>query len=149
MSQFRREHLGFVFQDFNPLLDTFSLVDNIHACGFPHKGHAEWPPVFAPIARQLGGTKPAGWVPTRFRRTETKVRCGPRAYHKAGDCAGGRAHGRVGFQGASHKLPRMFGEINRWRPDHIDGDDPRGRASHAGRVCSSRTAWCSISFGSR
>ena len=28
MSQFRREHLGFVFQDFN-LLDTFSLRDNI------------------------------------------------------------------------------------------------------------------------
>ncbi len=28
LSQFRREHLGFVFQDFN-LLDTFSLKDNI------------------------------------------------------------------------------------------------------------------------
>lgn len=28
MSQFRREHLGFVFQDFN-LLDTFTLRDNI------------------------------------------------------------------------------------------------------------------------
>ena len=34
MSAFRREHLGFVFQDFN-LLDNFSLKDNIFpACSF-------------------------------------------------------------------------------------------------------------------
>ena len=41
MSQFRREHLGFVFQDFN-LLDTFSLRDNIFLpLVLSHKGHAE------------------------------------------------------------------------------------------------------------
>ena len=37
LSSFRRDHLGFVFQDFN-LLDTFSLKDNIFSSpGFiPH-----------------------------------------------------------------------------------------------------------------
>ena len=54
MSQFRREHLGFVFQDFN-LLDTFSLRDNIFLpLVLSHKGHAEMAARLAPIARQLG-----------------------------------------------------------------------------------------------
>ena len=54
MSQFRREHLGFVFQDFN-LLDTFSLRDNIFLpLVLYHKGHAEMAARLAPIARQLG-----------------------------------------------------------------------------------------------
>ena len=35
ISAFRREHLGFVFQDFN-LLDTFSLKDNIFLPLVPH-----------------------------------------------------------------------------------------------------------------
>ena len=51
MSQFRREHLGFVFQDFN-LLDTFSLRDNIFLpLVLSHKGHAEMAARLAPIAR--------------------------------------------------------------------------------------------------
>ena len=50
MSQFRREHLGFVFQDFN-LLDTFSLRDNIFLpLVLSHKGHAEMAARLAPIA---------------------------------------------------------------------------------------------------
>lgn len=54
MSQFRREHLGFVFQDFN-LLDTFSLRDNIFLpLVLSLKGHAEMAARLAPIARQLG-----------------------------------------------------------------------------------------------
>ena len=54
---FRRENLGFVFQDFN-LLDTFSLEDNIYLplvlTGTPY---AEMQRRLAPIAQQLGITE--------------------------------------------------------------------------------------------
>lgn len=54
---FRRDHLGFVFQEFN-LLDTFSLEDNIYLplvlTGTPY---AEMQRRLAPIAQQLGITE--------------------------------------------------------------------------------------------
>lgn len=54
IAAFRRDNLGFVFQDFN-LLDTFSLEDNIYLplvlIGTPY---AEMQRRLAPIARQLG-----------------------------------------------------------------------------------------------
>lgn len=57
ISAFRRENLGFVFQDFN-LLDTFSLQDNIF---FPlvlsGKSYNEMRIRLEPIARQLDITK--------------------------------------------------------------------------------------------
>ena len=54
LSMFRREHLGFVFQDFN-LLDNFSLKDNILLplvlSKVPYKQMQEW---LMPIAIKLG-----------------------------------------------------------------------------------------------
>mgnify|MGYP002535929866 CR=1 FL=1 len=54
ISAFRRDHLGFVFQDFN-LLDTFTLRDNIYLplvlAGRPYR---ELKARLDPIARQLG-----------------------------------------------------------------------------------------------
>lgn len=54
LAEFRRDNLGFVFQDFN-LLDTFSLEDNIYLplvlAGRPHK---EMRMRLEPIAAQLG-----------------------------------------------------------------------------------------------
>ena len=47
MSQFRREHLGFVFQDFN-LLDTFSLRDNIFPACARTRATLKWPPALRP-----------------------------------------------------------------------------------------------------
>lgn len=56
IASFRRDHLGFVFQDFN-LLDTFSLEDNIYLplvlVGMPY---AEMQKRLQPIAQQLGIT---------------------------------------------------------------------------------------------
>ena len=53
IATFRRDNLGFVFQEFN-LLDTFSIEDNIYLplvlAGGPHK---EMEQRLAPIARQL------------------------------------------------------------------------------------------------
>ena len=54
LSAFRRDHLGFVFQDFN-LLDTFSLRDNIYLplvlAGKPYR---EMEARLEPIAQRLG-----------------------------------------------------------------------------------------------
>lgn len=57
VAQFRRDNLGFVFQEFN-LLDTFSLEDNIYLplvlAGMNHKDMEER---LKPIAEQLGITE--------------------------------------------------------------------------------------------
>ena len=57
IANFRRDHLGFVFQDFN-LLDTFSLEDNIYLplvlAGKPYK---EMRAKLMPIAAKLGITE--------------------------------------------------------------------------------------------
>ncbi|MDD3279112.1 MAG: ABC transporter ATP-binding protein [Lachnospiraceae bacterium] len=57
ISAFRRNHLGFVFQDFN-LLDTFSLKDNIFLpLVLSGKGYAEMNSRMQPIAKKLGITE--------------------------------------------------------------------------------------------
>ena len=54
ISAFRRDNLGFVFQDFN-LLDTFTLKDNIFLpLVLAGKAYPEMAARLAPIARQLG-----------------------------------------------------------------------------------------------
>ena len=56
LSSFRRDHLGFVFQDFN-LLDTFTLEDNIYLpLVLAGKSYAEMSKRLQPIAEQLGIT---------------------------------------------------------------------------------------------
>ncbi len=54
LARFRREHLGFVFQDFN-LLDTFSLEDNIFLpLVLAGKKYPEMAPKLTRIAERLG-----------------------------------------------------------------------------------------------
>lgn len=54
VAAFRRDHLGFVFQDFN-LLDTFSLEDNIYLpLVLSGKQPAEMKQRLVPLAAQLG-----------------------------------------------------------------------------------------------
>lgn len=54
LSAFRRDHLGFVFQDFN-LLDTFSLQDNIFLpLVLAGKAYDEMNSRLIPIAKKLG-----------------------------------------------------------------------------------------------
>lgn len=53
MAAFRRDHLGFVFQDFN-LLDTFSLEDNIYLpMVLANKSYGEMKEKAAPIVEKL------------------------------------------------------------------------------------------------
>ncbi len=57
LAAFRRENLGFVFQDFN-LLDTFSLKDNILLpLVLSGKGHAEMEARLSGLTRKLGITE--------------------------------------------------------------------------------------------
>lgn len=57
MAAFRRQNLGFVFQDFN-LLDTFSLEDNIYLpLVLAGKKYPEMSSRLKPIAEQLGITQ--------------------------------------------------------------------------------------------
>ena len=54
IAAFRRDHLGFVFQEFN-LLDTFSIEDNIYLpLVLAGKSHTEMRKRIAPLAQQLG-----------------------------------------------------------------------------------------------
>ena len=54
MAAFRRDHLGFVFQDFN-LLDTFTLEDNIYLpLVLAGKKYPEMHHALLPLAEQLG-----------------------------------------------------------------------------------------------
>ena len=54
LAAWRRQHLGFVFQDFN-LLDTFNLQDNIFLpLVLSGKGYDEMSARLAPLAAQLG-----------------------------------------------------------------------------------------------
>ena len=97
---FRRDHLGFVFQEFN-LLDTFSLEDNIYLplvlAGRPY---SEMRDRLRPLAEPAGHRGPAEKVPLRgVRRPEAARRRGPRTYHPAPPAAGGRAHRRTGLPG--------------------------------------------------
>jgi len=63
MSEFRRKHLGFVFQDFN-LLDNFSLKDNILLpLVLSQTPIAEMERRIAPVAQMLGITKLLGKFP--------------------------------------------------------------------------------------
>ncbi len=56
LATFRRDHLGFVFQDFN-LLDTFSLEDNIYLpLVLAGKSYREMQQKIAPIAERLAIT---------------------------------------------------------------------------------------------
>lgn len=57
IAEFRRNNLGFVFQDFN-LLDTFSVEDNIYLpLVLAKKSYREMEQKIAPIARRLGITE--------------------------------------------------------------------------------------------
>ena len=121
MSQFRREHLGFVFQDFN-LLDTFSLRDNIFLpLVLSHKGHAEMAARLAPIARQLG-------IEALLDKYPYEVSGGQKQRAAVAEPTGALD------SKATTKLLRMFGEINRGGQTILMVTHSTRAASHAGRV---------------
>ena len=113
LAAFRRENLGFVFQDFN-LLDTFSLRDNIFLpLVLSHKGHAEMAARLAPIARQLGIEALLDKYPYEVSGGQKQRAAVARALiTKPEIVLADEPTGALDSK-ATTKLLRMFGEINR------------------------------------
>ncbi len=109
---FRRDNLGFVFQDFS-LLDTFSLEDNICLpLVLAGKSRTEMRDRLSPLAYDLGIETLLKKYPLRgLRRTEAARRRRPRAHHPPADLAGRRADRRARLP-STDELLKLFGEIN-------------------------------------
>ena len=131
---FRREHMGFVFQDFN-LLDTLSLRDNIYLpLVLAGTGHKEMENRIKPLADRLA-------IPDILEKYPYEVSGGQRQRVAAcralitnpdiilADEPTGALDSR-----ASGKLLKLFGEVNREGQTILMVTHSIQAASHAGRV---------------
>ena len=106
VAAFRRDNLGFVFQDFN-LLDTFTLEDNIYLpLVLAGKSYPEMQRRLTPIAAQLGITELLKKYPYEVsggQKQRAAVARGAHYQPAAGAC--GRADRRAGLQGDRRTAP--------------------------------------------
>ena len=131
---FRRDHMGFVFQEFN-LLDTFSLEDNIYLpLVLAGKKYPEMNRRLMPIAKQLGidgilkkyPYEVSGGQKQRAAVARALI-TGPRIL--LADEPTGALDSK-----ATDELLRLFGEINRQGQTILMVTHSTKAASHAGRV---------------
>ena len=131
---FRRNHLGFVFQDFN-LLDTLSLRDNIYLpLVLAGTGHKEMENRIKPLADRLA-------IPDILEKYPYEVSGGQR--QRAAACRAlitnpdiilaDEPTGALDSR-ASGKLLKLFGEVNREGQTILMVTHSIQAASHAGRV---------------
>ncbi|HIZ23003.1 MAG TPA: ABC transporter ATP-binding protein [Candidatus Blautia faecigallinarum] len=134
IAAFRRDRLGFVFQDFN-LLDTFSLEDNIYLpLVLSGKSPAEMEERLTPIARQLGITSLLKKYPYEVSGGQKQRAAVARALITnprliLADEPTGALDSR-----STDELLRLFGEINRKGQTILMVTHSVKAASHAGRV---------------
>ena len=134
ISAFRRDHLGFVFQEFN-LLDTFTLEDNIYLpLVLAGKRYGEMKFCLAPIARQLGIDQLMKKYPYEVSGGQKQraavaraLITGPRLI--LADEPTGALDSR-----ATDELLKLFGEINLGGQTILMVTHSVKAASHAGRV---------------
>ena len=134
MAAFRRDNLGFVFQDFN-LLDTFTLEDNIYLpLVLAGKQHGEMRRRLEPIARQLG-------IQTLLKKYPYEVSGGQK--QRAAVARALITHPRILLADeptgaldsrATDELLRLFSEINQSGQTILMVTHSVKAASHAGRV---------------
>ena len=134
MAAFRRDNLGFVFQDFN-LLDTFTLEDNIFLpLVLAGKQHGEMRRRLEPIARQLG-------IQTLLKKYPYEVSGGQK--QRAAVARALITHPRILLADeptgaldsrATDELLRLFSEINQSGQTILMVTHSVKAASHAGRV---------------
>lgn len=106
MAAYRRDNLGFVFQDFN-LLDTFSLRDNIFLpLVLARKEYGEMEERLKPLADRLKIKELLDKFPYEVSGGQNAAggSC-QSAYYAAADSACGRTYGRPGFQGGGQSAP--------------------------------------------
>ena len=134
IAAFRRDNLGFVFQDFN-LLDTFTLEDNIYLpLVLAGKRYPEMRSRLEPIARQLGISELLKKYPYEVSGGQKQraavaraLITGPRLI--LADEPTGALDSR-----ATDELLRLFASINRGGQTIIMVTHSVKAASHAGRV---------------
>jgi putative ABC transport system ATP-binding protein len=134
VAAFRRDNLGFVFQEFN-LLDTFTLEDNIYLpLVLAGRSHAEMSRRIAPIAEKLR-------ISDLLKKYPYEVSGGQK--QRAAVARALITHPRLVLADeptgaldskATDELLRMFGEINRGGQTILMVTHSVKAASHAGRV---------------
>ena len=134
IAAFRRDNLGFVFQEFN-LLDTFTLEDNIYLpMVLAGKSHREMSERLAPIARQLGISELLKKYPYEVSGGQKQRAAVARAIITdprlvLADEPTGALDSK-----ATDELLRLFGDINKDGRTILMVTHSVRAASHAGRV---------------
>ncbi len=134
ISAFRRDNLGFVFQDFN-LLDTFSVKDNIFLpLVLAGRHHSEMADKLSPIAGKLGIADILSKYPYEISGGQKQRAAVARAIITdpkliLADEPTGALDSR-----AAESLMRLFGELNRDGHTILMVTHSIKAASHAGRV---------------
>lgn len=134
MAAFRRDNLGFVFQEFN-LLDTFSIEDNIYLpLVLSGKSHHEMKQRLEPIAAQLGITSLLKKYPYEVSGGQKQRAAVARALitHPKLILAD-EPTGALDSK-ATDELLRLFAEINRLGQTILMVTHSVKAASHASRV---------------
>ena len=134
LSAFRREHLGFVFQDFN-LLDTFSLKDNIFLplvlSGTPHR---EMEQRLSPLAKKLSIADILEKYPYEVSGGQKQRVAAARALITNPQLVlADEPTGALDSKASAHLL-RLFEEVNHDGQTILMVTHSIGAASHAGRV---------------
>lgn len=134
ISAFRRDHLGFVFQEFN-LLDTFTLEDNIYLpMVLTGKPYADMRTRLIPIARHLGILELLKKYPYEVSGGQKQRAAVARALiTKPRLILADEPTGALDSR-ATDELLRLFGEINLGGQTIIMVTHSVKAASHAGRV---------------
>lgn len=134
VAAFRRDNLGFVFQDFN-LLDTFSLEDNIYLpLVLAGKHHSEMSLRLAPIAMQLGITDLLKKYPYEVSGGQKQRAAVARALITNPRLVLADEPTGALDSNATEELLRLFGEINQNGQTILMVTHSVKAASHAGRV---------------
>ena len=134
LASFRRDHLGFVFQDFN-LLDTFSLEDNIYLpLVLAGKSPSEMKNRIVPVAEKLGITEILKKFPYEVSGGQKQRAAVARAVITnprliLADEPTGALDSK-----ATDELLRLFEDINRTGQTILMVTHSVKAASHAGRV---------------
>ena len=134
ISAFRREHLGFVFQDFN-LLDTFSVQDNIFLpLVLSGKPYPEMKRRLDPLAKLLGITELLGKYPYEISGVQKQRAAVARALITQPRLVlADEPTGALDSKAATQLL-RLFSDINRQGQTILMVTHSTQAASHAGRV---------------
>ena len=134
IAAFRRDHLGFVFQEFN-LLDTFSIQDNIFLpLVLAGKCHQEMQSRLAPLAEQLGIADILKKFPYEVSGGQKQRTAVARALITNPDLVLADEPTGALDSRATDDLLRLFSEINRGGQTVLMVTHSVKAASHAGRV---------------